>query len=878
MKQFLLVIMIAMACWVLAADGARADVSNLPDATAAGGQGKATISIATIEDLQKIGHDPAYPLDGVYALANDIDASGTAGWNDGRGFDPIGSSDSVGFTGIFDGQGHVITGLVIDRRYEDNVGLFGYVEGALIMDFGLEGGSVTGFYNVGGLVGYNDYGTIASCYTTGAVTGYGGSVGGLVGENYGGAITSCYATGAVTGYGSYVGGLAGCNAEGTITASFWNTESSGQSSSAGGTGLTTAQMRTRSTFTDAGWDFDTVWGINEGLSYPYFLWQPGPGEGEGEGEGELVLTAPNGGEAWGCGTTQTITWCNTSGDAGADVRLGLEKGEEFVDWIVRRTENDGAYNWIVWTDLEPADDYAVRVQSFTDNAYRDLSDGPFSIQALGVKVPNGGEAWVMGDVCVIEWGSHDTLVGADVRIGLHYGMEFLYWITRRTENDGRYYWKVPTDLAPGIGYRIRVQSYMDNTLRDLTDTPFTIVLPKLMWTFPGFQDELTWGETYDVTWDCNNMGAVGPNVRIGLHKGGAFIDWIRRTTPNDGAFSWTVGQRLGALEPAASYRLRLQSYTNKDLRCMSPAFVINAAGGPPEMVPIPAGSFQMGDPWSEGYSNERPVHTVTLSAYAIGKYEVTNQEVCAVYNWANGQGYFTTLNGNTAQAYGQELLDLDEDWPGYQTCQIEYAGGQFVVKSRDGYSMGEHPVVEISWYGAAAYCNWLSAMEGLTPCYNTSDWSWDFSNNGYHLPTEAQWERAAAWSTAGGGYHWRYGNGSDSISCATANYYNGSAFCNPLGLSSRPYTSPVGYYAGASSPAGCFDMSGNVWEWCNDWWYRVYTTSPVTNPEGPASGSYRLLRGGSWYNNDYDCRAAYRNDSRPDYADLSLGFRVARTP
>jgi len=291
-------------------------------------------------------------------------------------------------------------------------------------------------------------------------------------------------------------------------------------------------------------------------------------------EGELALTAPNGGEAWGCGTTHTITWQNTSGDAGPEVRLALHKAGDFVDWIVRQTENDGTYNWIVWTGIDPADDYTIRVQSYTDSDYRDVSDAPFSIQALGVKVPNGGEVWTMGNVQVITWGAHDTAVGPEVRIGLHYGLDLLAWINRRTDNDGTYPWKVPAGLEPGVGYRVRVQAYTDNTIRDLSDTPFTLVAPPLLWTSPDYQAVLTWGETYDVTWVCNNLGAVGPNVRIGLHKGGAFIDWIRKTTPNDGEFSWTVGSRLGALAPAPSYRLRLQSYTDKNVRAMSPAFTI----------------------------------------------------------------------------------------------------------------------------------------------------------------------------------------------------------------------------------------------------------------------------------------------------------------
>ena len=293
-------------------------------------------------------------------------------------------------------------------------------------------------------------------------------------------------------------------------------------------------------------------------------------------EPELLLAVPNGGEAWGCGTTQAITWDNPSGDAGPTVRLGLEKAGAFVGWIVRQTENDGAYNWVVWTDIEPGDNYTIRVQSYTNSSYRDMGDAPFSIQALGVKVPNGGEVWTMGDVETVTWGSHDTAAGTEVRIGLHYGLDLLAWINRRTENDGRYAWKVPTDLDPGIGYRVRVQSYTDSAIRDLSDTPFTLVAPPLVWTYPDFQDVLTWGATYDIAWDCNSLGAVGPDVRIGLHKGGAFIDWIRKTTPNDGVFSWTVGARLGVLEPAPSYRLRVQSLTDKNLRAMSPAFSIAA--------------------------------------------------------------------------------------------------------------------------------------------------------------------------------------------------------------------------------------------------------------------------------------------------------------
>jgi len=288
----------------------------------------------------------------------------------------------------------------------------------------------------------------------------------------------------------------------------------------------------------------------------------------------------------------------------------------------------------------------------------------------------------------------------------------------------------------------------------------------------------------------------------------------------------------------------------------------------PQMVSVPAGSFEMGDPWGEAYERELPVHTVTLSAYEIGKYELTNGEYADVLNWALAQGYLTTTaSSSTVTAYGQELLDF-----GDPDCRISYSDGEFRVERRDGCSMEDYPVIEVSWYGAAVYCNWLSEANGLQPCYNTSTWNCDFSKNGYHLPTEAQWERAAAWD---GSRHYRYANGSDSISCSVANYYD-HGFCNPLGLGSYPYTSPVGYYTGAASPVGCYDMSGNVWELCNDRWYRVYTSDPVTDPTGPSSGSHRVARGGSWGRDDKHVRTTMRGRFDPQTAAYHYGFRVAR--
>ncbi|MCX7668666.1 MAG: hypothetical protein N2439_01150, partial [Anaerolineae bacterium] len=160
--------------------------------------------------LQGLAHSSR--LSGHYVLGADIDASATSTWNSGAGFAPIGNT--MGFTGRFDGLGHVITNLTINRPTTDYVGLFGHASGG-VRNVGLDNGSVSGKNFVGGLVGRNySGGTISNSYATGSVNG-GSYLGGLVGNNYGGTISNSYATGGVTGSGNDAGGLVGNNYGGT---------------------------------------------------------------------------------------------------------------------------------------------------------------------------------------------------------------------------------------------------------------------------------------------------------------------------------------------------------------------------------------------------------------------------------------------------------------------------------------------------------------------------------------------------------------------------------------------------------------------------------------------------------------------------------------
>ncbi|MFH1194249.1 MAG: LamG-like jellyroll fold domain-containing protein [bacterium] len=248
-----------------------------------------------------------------YKQTADIDASSSSTWDGNKGWSPIGNN-TTNFTGTYDGDGHTISGLFINRSSTNYLGFFGKTNtGAVIQNLGLVDINIMGTLDyIGGLVGIANTSSISKCYSTGSVTGSTSSIGGLfglllqsnvancystasvigynrtggfVGEIGGGSLSYCYSKGLVTAGGPYVGGFTG-NSNISITISFWDTETSGKATSAGGAGVvgkTTAEMITLSTFTSAGWDFygesangtNEIWNIGNGRNngYPYFQWQ-----------------------------------------------------------------------------------------------------------------------------------------------------------------------------------------------------------------------------------------------------------------------------------------------------------------------------------------------------------------------------------------------------------------------------------------------------------------------------------------------------------------------------------------------------------------------------------------------------------------------------
>ena len=267
-----------------------------------------------------------------------------------------------------------------------------------------------------------------------------------------------------------------------------------------------------------------------------------------------------------------------------------------------------------------------------------------------------------------------------------------------------------------------------------------------------------------------------------------------------------------------------------------------------DLVLIKGGTFDMGDIFNEGENDEKPVHRVTVNSFYLSKYEVTFSEYNA-FCMATGRKH-------------------DSDY---------------------GMGAGLRPMTFISWYDAVEYCNWRSMQEGLMPCYtidkqhkdpdnqNKDDalkWTitCNFNANGYRLPTEAEWEYAAR----EGGRKVRFGNGKNIADPEEINFCGIEQFKQPYSV--------VGVYRGKTTDVGSFapnalelyDMSGNVWEWCWDW-YANYQASVQQNPKGPIGGEYRVLRGGSWSFNPYCVRVAYREGRDPTGRHSGDGFRCART-
>ena len=171
----------------------------------------------------------------------------------------------------------------------------------------------------------------------------------------------------------------------------------------------------------------------------------------------------------------------------------------------------------------------------------------------------------------------------------------------------------------------------------------------------------------------------------------------------------------------------------------------------------------------------------------------------------------------------------------------------------------KNPVEQVRWSDAVIYCNKRSEMEGLKPCYDLKSWACNFEANGYRLPTEAEWEFACR-----GGTTSAYFFGESPAKLGEYAWYDKNAGGHPR---------PVGQKS--PNPLGLYDMTGNVWQWCNDF-YEVdyYGKSPKVDPRGPESGKTKVVRGGAWRVSADNCRSGYRYNESPGYADVCFGYDI----
>ncbi len=365
-----------------------------------------------------------------------------------------------------------------------------------------------------------------------------------------------------------------------------------------------------------------------------------------------------------------------------------------------------------------------------------------------------------------------------------------------------------------------------------------------------------------------------------------------------------------------------------------------ASSNVPVVNAVPGGTFTMGDEFNtidpNHPSDETPLHTVTLNSFDIGKFDITDEQYCDFLNSALSQGIVQVVSGlvyGAGSTYGVgsdlyaetrqgELALYGSATPPLTTpySGISWNGSQFAVLAGDQ----NMPVVGVYWDGATAYCNWLSTTVGLPTCYtynynsstSTSTWTCNLTAGGYRLPTEAEWEYAADGGNTNPYDMYPWGDDPNTNGAYANTLGSGSPYAEYTSVNQAgavyPWTTPVGFYDGAVQQRGVFgwpgsqstyqtanaengyglyDMSGDVWQWTNDWYAAsyyatCYAAGTVSNPAGPATGDtfgtpaseYHTLRGGSYAQDASDAAIAnrdpafYRQPLNTTYA--SIGFRI----
>ena len=351
---------------------------------------------------------------------------------------------------------------------------------------------------------------------------------------------------------------------------------------------------------------------------------------------------------------------------------------------------------------------------------------------------------------------------------------------------------------------------------------------------------------YPALAQLTNLGIAPAGNQTVLFWPTTFTNYVLQSTTNLASPNWVLV--TDAVPVTVSNAVTI-TVTNT-----SPArfFRLYNTNPPIGMALIPAGVFTMGYSIGDSDITDANPTNVYVSAFYMDTNLVSYSQWQLVYNWATNHGYGFVHAGAGKAA--------------------------------------NHPVQTVDWYDTVKWCNARSQQARLTPAYyadagftqvfTNGDGSTtvylNLANNGYRLPTEAEWEKAARGGLSGQRFPW--GN---TISESQANYYGNTVISYDLGpngynaafaTGGYPYTSPVGSFA--ANGYGLYDMAGNVFEWCWDWYGIPYAGG--SDPRGPPPGNNRVLRGGSWDRNALNARCASRSYYIPYYPNYAVGFRCVR--
>ena len=464
---------------------------------------------------------------------------------------------------------------------------------------------------------------------------------------------------------------------------------------------------------------------------------------------------------------------------------------------------------------------------------KDLNSEPEAAQ-LKLISPDQNTEWNAGSECLIMW---ENGTGEPVMIDIYREDEFILNIGTFAHLMTEYLYTVPETLDPNGDYNLRlynveepanfVVSQKFSILEKLNENPVCKIID------PRDGKYINSGDFVYITVEATDTD--GEIDFVEFYIDGEYAGQMPPKSPY--VFSWsTSGTEIGL------HTIRAEAFDDDGAssNLSNVNVVITDGSSAIELIKIPSGDFMMGS--SVGDFDEKPVNRVFMTKdFYMGKFEITNFQYAEILNFALEQneltgdypGNVTVMNLKGKQ---RELLDLDDE-----ECGISFDGAAFYAEAGEE----SKPVIELTWWGAAFYCNMLSRQQNVEELYDLELWVCDLSKTGYRLPTEAEWEYAAKYN--------------DRRTYPWGNSVPEPNRCNYALSVGR--TTDVGTYSPSGDTSlGLCDMAGNAWEWCNDWYgYYPTTESFIVDPAGVVSGSSKILRGGNVNSSDHYIRTTYRN-------------------